>query len=113
LLPQSNDDGKLLENTVFLNLRRKCKPTDKIFYYQGNKECDFVIQRNETIGELIQACWDLSDENTGQRKIEGLLEACHVTNCTRMTIITNDEEDGFMEEEMTIRVIPVWKWLLL
>ncbi len=30
-----------------------------------------------------------------------------------MTIMTNDEEDRFMEEGMTIRVIPVWKWLLV
>ena len=112
LLPQSDDDGKLLENTVFLNLRRNSKPTDKIFYYQGTKECDFVCQRNESIVELIQVTWDMSDEETRKREIDGLLEAARVTGCDKLSIITNDEESEIIEDGMTIKVIPVWKWLL-
>ena len=113
LLPQSDDDGKLLENTVFLNLRRNNKPTDKIFYYQGTKECDFVCQRNESIVELIQVTWDMSDEETRKREIDGLLEAARVTGCNKLSIITNDEEYEIVEDGITIKVIPVWKWLLL
>ena len=112
LLPQSDDDGKLLENTVFLNLRRNSKPTDKIFYYQGTKECDFVCQRNESIVELIQVTWDMSDEETRKREIDGLLEAARVTGCDKLSIITNDEESEIIEDGITIKVIPVWKWLL-
>ena len=46
LIPQSNDNGKGLENIVLLQLNRIKQPSDKITYYQGDKECDFVHQRN-------------------------------------------------------------------
>ena len=42
LMPQSNDNGKNLENAVFLQLYRNRLPSDKISYYHGNAECDFV-----------------------------------------------------------------------
>ena len=45
LMPQNNDKGKNLENTVFLQLYRNRLPSDKISYYQGKSECDFVLQR--------------------------------------------------------------------
>lgn len=45
LIPQSEDDGKKLENTVFLQLYRERTPVDQIYYYQGRGECDFVVQR--------------------------------------------------------------------
>jgi uncharacterized protein len=112
LLPQSDDDGKLLENTVFLNLRRNSQPTDKIFYYQGNKECDFILQRNECIIELIQVTWDMTDAETRKREIDGLIEASRVTGCEHLLIITNNEETVITEKNITINVIPAWKWLL-
>ena len=43
LMPQSNDNGKGLENVVLLQLNRIKQPSDKITYYQGEKECDFVL----------------------------------------------------------------------
>lgn len=113
LLPQSGDDGKLLENTVFLNLRRNRKPSDRIFYYQGIRECDFVLQQDEDIIELIQVTWDMTDKDTRQREIEGILEASRETHCTNLTIITNDEENEMTQEGLTIKIIPAWKWLLL
>ena len=113
LLPQSDDNGKLLENTVFLTLRRNLQPADKIFYYQGNKECDFVIQQNEQITSLIQVTWDMTNEETRKREIEGLLEASQATGCTSLFILTNDEEREITESGRLIKVMPVWKWTLL
>ncbi|MDE7374188.1 MAG: ATP-binding protein, partial [Odoribacter sp.] len=49
LLPQSDDNGKLLENIVFLHLNRNLKPAERIFYFQESAECDFVVQRNEQV----------------------------------------------------------------
>lgn len=48
ILPQSGDDGKLLENAVFLHLRRFLDPMRKITYFAEDYECDFIIQRDET-----------------------------------------------------------------
>ena len=61
LMPQSNDDGKNLENTVFLQLQRQKLPTDKISYFQGKGECDFVLQREDKVIQLIQVTWSMSD----------------------------------------------------
>jgi len=67
LLPMSGDDGKKLENTVFLQLYRHRTPVDRIFYYQGKGECDFVVQSGVEISRLIQVTWDMGDEETRRR----------------------------------------------
>ena len=112
LLPQSDDNGKLLENIVFLHLNRNLKPAERIFYYQESAECDFVVQRNEQVDELIQVTWDMSDDNTREREINGLLEASKVTRCDKLTVVTIEEESSFEKKGKTIRVVPAWKWLL-
>lgn len=112
LLPQSDDNGKLLENTVFLYLNRNLKPADRIFYFQESAECDFVIQRNEHIDELIQVTWDMSDGKTREREIKGILEASKATQCDKLTIVTIDEENSFEINGKTIHVVPAWKWVL-
>lgn len=68
LMPQSNDNGKNLENTVFMQLNRMRLPSDKITYYQGNCECDFVLQREDNVIQLIQVTWDMVDASTRERK---------------------------------------------
>lgn len=112
LMPQSNDNGKNLENTVFMQLNRMRLPSDKISYYQGNCECDFVLQREESVIQLIQVTWDMVNENTKEREIKGLLEAASVTGCENLYIITKDEEDTLVREGKEIKVMPAWKWLL-
>lgn len=112
LLPQSHDNGKLLENNVLLHLCKNCGILDKITYYQGNKECDFVIQQEDHIKQLIQVTWDMSDRETKEREINGILEASRVTNCNNMLIITHNEEEIITIEDKTISVIPAWKWML-
>ena len=54
LMPQSNDNGKNLENTVFMELYRRRQPSDKISYYQGKSECDFVIQREDSLSSSVK-----------------------------------------------------------
>lgn len=112
LLPQSGDNGKLLENTVFLHLNRTLQPSERIFYYQDKCECDFVIQRDDRIEELIQVTWDMSDDDTRIREIGGIINAAENTRCDNLTIITNDEENEILRDGKRIRVIPAWKWLL-
>ena len=112
LLPQSGDDGKLLENAVFLHLKRNRKPNEKICYYQGNKECDFAIQHEDTIVRLIQVTWEMSDETTRRREIDGLTEAAEQTKCNDLTIVTADEEDELTADGRKIKIVPAWKWLL-
>lgn len=113
LLPQSNDDGKKLENTVFLQLYRQRTSIDSIFYYQGRGECDFVVQRGIDTHSLIQVTWDMSDEDTRRREINGLIEASEATGCHNLYIITADNSEEIdLDKGDTIHVLPAWRWLL-
>ena len=112
LMPQSNDNGKGLENIVLLQLNRIKQPSDKITYYQGDKECDFVHQRNESVILLIQVTWDMTDESTRAREISGILEASQVTGGDNLLFITKEEECMIEIEGKRIQVLPAWKWLL-
>ncbi|WP_370860586.1 ATP-binding protein [Parabacteroides faecis] len=112
LMPQSNDNGKNLENTIFMQLNRMKLPSDKIFYYQGDSECDFVIQRGDSVTQLIQVTWNMADENTCEREIKGILEASTATGCDNLLIVTKDEEKIITREGKQINVVSAWKWLL-
>jgi len=113
---QSDDDGKQLENTVFLELNRRRKGTETIAYYQNRGECDFVICEDETVRRLVQVTWDMSgaDERsraTRERELGGLLDAAEELSCDDLTIVTHDEEETIEERGHRIRVVPAWKWL--
>ena len=95
-----------------MQLNRTKLPSDKISYYQSNGECDFVLQRNDAVVQLIQVTWDMSDENTREREINGILEASIATGCDNLLIITKDEETVIAQENKQINVVPAWKWLL-
>lgn len=113
LLPQSDDDGKKLENTVFLQLYRHRTPVDRIFYYQGKGECDFVVQRGVAIDRLIQVTWNMDDDETRRREISGLVEAADATGCDNLFIITADKDEEIrLDTGRIIHVVPAWRWLL-
>ena len=112
LLPQSDDNGKLLENAVLLHLNRRLQPFDKITYYSGNKECDFIVQHEQQVKALYQVCWDMQDTLTRQREIDGIIEASRMTKCDNLFIITHDNEDTIIQDGKTINMIPAWKWMM-
>ncbi len=104
----SKDFGKMLENMVFLALRKKYK---EIFYFQENRECDFVIKEDVKITQAIQVCYNLTEENK-ERELNGLLEAMARFKLKEGLILTYKQDDEFNIEDKTIKVLPVWKWLL-
>ncbi|NNM43009.1 MAG: ATP-binding protein [Chlamydiae bacterium] len=65
---------KLLENQVYLDLRRQGK---KVFYYHTSDgyEVDFVTQDQQGKYELIQVVWDANDPLTLEREERALLQA--------------------------------------
>src|SRR3989344_2599960 len=67
----SENKGKILENLVFIELKRDGK---EIYYLSEKKECDFVIRNGAKINEAIQVCYELNNKNR-ERELGGLLEA--------------------------------------
>ena len=112
LLSGRDDDGILFENTVFLHLLRNLSDGEKICYYLGDKECDFVIRHDTGVKELVQACWDIKEKVTRDRELDGIREAASATGCHQMTIVTRDQEEEFQDPAGTIHIVPAWKWML-
>ncbi|MFZ5758180.1 MAG: ATP-binding protein [Thermodesulfobacteriota bacterium] len=106
---KSANDGPLLENLVFLHLRRRGYETEYVNTQDGN-EADFFA-RNKVSGDtnLIQSCWDMTDQNTFNRELRGLQSAMKELSINFGTIVTWDDEAII---EGNINVVPVWKWLL-
>lgn len=104
----SDDVGKSLENAVFLELKRNDK---EIFYYRDtNSECDFIVNEKNRVVQVIQVTYDMSTESTRNREIKGLLTACKNFNLSKGTIVTYDNEEEIMEDDIKIELIPFYKW---
>lgn len=112
LNPQSEDNGKLLENAVYLHLRRNLLVQGGLHYFKNKKECDFVVTERDEVVRLIQVTYHLHDTETRQREIEGLLEAALVTGCRELFIITLEEEEDININDFNIHILPAWKWML-
>ena len=111
LMPQSEDKGKLLENIVALELFRRRGADRKMFYWQDGRECDFVVQREEYVEELIQVTWDIEDEDTRKREIDGIKEAAKGTKCDKLTIVTRERKETIEEDGFNIEVVGIEEWL--
>jgi len=65
----SADKGRMLENAVFLQLRRKHK---SIFYFKEKNECDFLVKKGTKIISAVQVSTNLK-RKTGSEKLQALL----------------------------------------
>jgi predicted AAA+ superfamily ATPase len=112
LNPQSEDLGKLLENAVYLHLRRTLAVQGELHYFKRQRECDFVVTLRDEVVSLIQVVYSMFDEETRQREVDGLLEAAQTTGCRNLYILTMGEEEHITVSDYSIRVLPVWQWML-
>jgi predicted AAA+ superfamily ATPase len=103
------DLGKLMENTVFVELMRKGK---QVFYWKNKGEVDFVIKGDKKVEGLIQVCYDVEDPKTKEREVNALLEAMKFFRLRTGIIVTWDYEDEERINGKKISYIPIWKWLL-
>ena len=104
----SSDRGRMLENSVFLHLRRKYS---EIFYFKEKKECDFVVKEKNKVVMAVQVCYKLHEDNQ-EREVGGLVEALEKFNLEEGLILTFDQEDELKVENKKIVLKPAWKWML-
>ena len=107
----SENKGVFLENAVYLHLRRKHPFGKGLFYFKEKYECDFMCLDKQSVSELVQVCWNLDNQETRKREINGLLEAAKATGCKNLKIITYDFEGSIKEEGFEISVLPGWKFV--
>lgn len=109
----SDDKGRMLENLVHNELKRRHQD---IYFHKYKKECDFIIKTQLEITQAIQVCHSLTDNDTKQRELHGLMDALHYYPKAKGLIITADEKGeqcvNVGTKEHVIEIIPLWKWLL-
>lgn len=100
--------GKMMENTVFLHLKRMQK--EVYFYYEP--EVDFVVKAGNKIAALIQVTYASNVKDIEKRETENLLKAAAKLKCKNLVVITWDYEKNEEHGTETIHFVPIWKWLL-
>ena len=111
------NSGHLLENLVFMTLRRV---TLDIFYYRTRtgREVDFVARMPDGSRTLVQVCESLADPKTRQREATALRDAMAELNLRSSVVVTRDGPGGANGEQRldvdtgTIEVIAGWRFLL-
>ncbi len=106
----SKNLGKFLENLVFIELKRK--GLDIYFLRENKRETDFItIDKVNNEINLYQVCFDLNADNR-EREIKGLLQGMRKFQVDSSFILTYDLLDEIKKDDKSIKVIPVWRWLL-
>jgi len=105
----NDDNGRLLENMVYMQLRRI---THEIFYFSEKRECDFIVFQNGKLHNLYQVSWQL-DQNNMDRELAGLIEAMDYFGKKNAKIITFDQSDTFIIDGKTIVAQPFHEWVTL
>lgn len=108
------DFGRLFENAVFLQLKRKITANQEINYWKNKKglETDFVIREGLKAKEAIQAVYDLAKNKTKEREVKALVECAKELGLKKGLIITKDYKGAEKIEGIAIDFIPLWEWLL-
>lgn len=101
--------GRLLENTVFMHLRRR---QHTVTYHNGKQECDFLLFEDGKVVAAIQVAKTIRDTTTKERELAGLLDACKAYNLTKGVIVTAYDEERFNHEGVEVEVVPAFEYLV-
>ncbi len=105
----SEDEGRLAENLVFIELKRKLK---EIYYWKGKGEVDFVIKNKDNSVDLINVCYNNEIPEREVNSINEFIVKHLNTKINNKIIITKDLEKEEKIDERIIKYIPLWKWLI-
>lgn len=107
----SEDKGRMLENIVFLGLKRWGR--DIYYFKTANSEVDFLVIDKKGKKQLIQVAWDIEDAATRQRETKGLDQARkQAPNATGLILTYQTRTVVKDAEGKSVPVMPVWEWLL-
>lgn len=117
----STDAGQRLETAAFNKLRRTAPSwrfgaISRAFVGEGSKrqEIDFVVGDALTLNcpDIVQVSLEMGDVKTRSREIRALETAMSQFATDSSTLVTLDEEGIEDASSGTVRLVPVWKWLL-
>jgi predicted AAA+ superfamily ATPase len=104
----SGNRGSLLENAVFLALK---KSYGEVYYFRDRYECDFLVRKEKKIAAAIQVTESLENPDTRARELRGLHEAMAAYGLPEGTIVTLEESGDVGGDGRHVRIVPVAEWL--
>jgi len=107
----SENIGRIYENLVFLELKRRNK---EVYYWKSNngKKVDFLTKKGTGITGAFQVCLDLENKTTKDREMSGLIAAEKELNVNQATVLTDNVEGEEKLGNLKVHILPLWKWLL-
>ncbi len=104
----SPGSGKLLENAVFLALRRKAA---KMHYYTSpaGYEVDFYLPQEH---ELVQVTWQMDHPQTREREVRALAAAAGELRAGHALILSDRNEESQTAGGITVEIRSAAEWLL-
>lgn len=111
----SSNNGRQLENMVFIELLRRGYDLKKsLFYYRtsNDKEVDFVTRDGRKVTSLIQVSYDISKAKTRERELDALVKASEELKCDNLLLITWDYDDVIEHKGNSIHVISIREFFL-
>ncbi|MBV5339647.1 MAG: ATP-binding protein [Deltaproteobacteria bacterium] len=107
----SENQGRLLENLLFLELKRR---GHALYYYKTSNglEVDFACHAGGKITQLIQVTYDMGEDRTRNRELRALVKALEETGLAAGVIITYEQEDEIVVDGKKISLIPAFKYLM-
>ncbi|MEN3056172.1 MAG: DUF4143 domain-containing protein, partial [Candidatus Methanosuratincola petrocarbonis] len=112
----SEDLGVLMECAVAVEtFREKFSGGSEVFYWRdyAGREVDFVVRRGTRVEQLIQVTYATARDEIMGREIEALIRASEELSCKSLLVITWDCEGEEDVGGRTVRLVPLWKWLLV
>lgn len=108
-VPNLKTKGHDLESLVLLELLRRGY---KVYYYKtkGDLECDFVVEKDRKIVELIQVTVTLRDETTQKRELAPFSKVMDELNLkeVKLTVLCEDSSEQLDD----IEVVNILEWLI-
>ena len=109
----SSNNGRQLENMVFIELLRRGYDLEKsLFYYRtsNDKEVDFVTRDGRKVTSLIQVSYNISKAKTREREMDALVKASEELKCDNLLLITWDQKDSVEYKGKHIRIVSLVEW---
>ncbi|HHC11393.1 MAG TPA: ATP-binding protein [Campylobacterales bacterium] len=112
-VPNLQTRGDDLETVVFHELLRRGY---KVYYYKtsNNLECDFLIEENNRIIQLIQVTSSIKNEKTKKRELSSFNKAIDELKLKNIktTVICEDNSSNIEYNNISIEIFNIKEWIL-
>ncbi|MEI6797277.1 MAG: DUF4143 domain-containing protein, partial [Methanomassiliicoccales archaeon] len=107
------DQGRKLETLVFLEVMKARSYGDELAYWRNAKgqEVDLLLLSRGKVRQAIQVCYDISNEKTMQREVEGLRLCSQDLDVEECLIVNRDRSGEIDMDGRKVRLLSVLDFL--